>query len=102
MDEEDFLLLDDDEESESSVSENKNTPKKPINFESKDIISNISKTVGDKFFRIKESNELKNILDDGKENLISFWLYIQKDFKFPRHIIRQLNNNVDGIPLCLG
>ena len=72
MDEEDFLLLDDDEESESSVSENKNTPKKPINFESKDIISNISKTVGDKFFRIKESNELKNILDDGKENLISF------------------------------
>ena len=72
MEDEEFLLLDDDGESESSVPEKKSTPEKLSNTDSKDIISSISKTVEDRFSRIKESNELKKILDEGKENLISF------------------------------
>ena len=72
MEDEDFLILDDDEESESSIPANKSAPEKIINLDSKEIISGISKTVGDKIIQFKESNELKKILDDGKENLISF------------------------------
>ncbi len=72
MEDEEFLLLDDDGESESSVPEKKSTPEKLSNTDSKDIISSISKTVEGRFSRIKESNELKKILDEGKENLISF------------------------------
>ena len=72
MEDEDFLILDDDEESESSIPANKSASEKIINLDSKEIISGISKTVGDKIIQFKESNELKKILDDGKENLISF------------------------------
>ena len=72
MEDEEFLLLDDDVESESSVPEKKSIPEKLSNTDSKDIISSISKTVEGRFSRIKESNELKKILDEGKENLISF------------------------------
>ena len=72
MEDEEFLLLDDDGESESSVPEKKSTTEKLSNTDSKDIISSISKTVERRFSRIKESNELKKILDEGKENLISF------------------------------
>ena len=72
MEDEDFLILDDDEESESSIPANKSASEKIINLDSKEIISGISKTVGDKIIQFKESNKLKKILDDGKENLISF------------------------------
>ena len=47
MEDEEFLLLDDDGESESSVPEKKSTPEKLSNTDSKDIISSISKTVED-------------------------------------------------------
>ena len=72
MEDEEFLLLDDETESDTSVSQEKTIPEKLVNSDSKDIISSISKTVEEKFYRIKESNELKKILDEGKENLISF------------------------------
>jgi len=72
MEDEDFLILDDDDDSESSIPANKSASEKIINLDSKEIISGISKTVGDKIIQFKESNELKKILDDGKENLISF------------------------------
>ena len=72
MEDEEFLLLDDETESDTPVSQEKTIPEKLINSDSKDIISSISKSVEEKFYRIKESNELKKILDEGKENLISF------------------------------
>ncbi len=72
MEDEDFLILDDDEESLSSIPANKSSSEKIINLDSKDILSGISKTVGNSIIKFKESNELKKILDDGKENLISF------------------------------
>ena len=72
MEDEEFLLLDDEIESDTPVSQEKTLPEKLVNSDSKDIISSISKSVEEKFYRIKESNELKKILDEGKENLISF------------------------------
>ena len=72
MEDEEFLLLDDETESDTPVSQEKTLPEKLVNSDSKDIISSISKSVEEKFYRIKESNELKKILDEGKENLISF------------------------------
>ena len=72
MEEEEFLLLDDDDEPKSSIPEKESTAKKPTNSESKEIISNISKTVGNRIIQFKESNDLKKLLEDGKENLISF------------------------------
>ena len=72
MEDEEFLLLDDETESDTPVSQEKTIPEKLINSDSKDIISSISKSVEETFYRIKESNELKKILDEGKENLISF------------------------------
>ena len=72
MEDEDFLILDDDEESLSSIPANKSSSEKIINLDSKDILSGISKTVENSIIKFKESNELKKILDDGKENLISF------------------------------
>ena len=72
MEDEEFLLLDDETESDTPVSQEKTIPEKFVNSDSKDIISSISKSVEEKFYRIKESNELKKILDEGKENLISF------------------------------
>ena len=72
MEDEEFLLLDDETESDTPVSQEKTIPVKLVNSDSKDIISSISKSVEEKFYRIKESNELKKILDEGKENLISF------------------------------
>ena len=72
MEDEEFLLLDDETESDTPVSQQKTIPEKLVNSDSKDIISSISKSVEEKFYRIKESNELKKILDEGKENLISF------------------------------
>ena len=72
MEEEEFLLLDDDEEPKSSIPEKESTLKKPTNTESKEIISNLSKTVGSKIIQFKESNDLKKIIEDSKENLISF------------------------------
>lgn len=72
MEDEEFLLLDDDEASESSIPANKSASEKTINLDSKEIISGFSKTVGDKIIQFKESTELKKILEDGKENLISF------------------------------
>ena len=72
MEDEEFLLLDDETESDTPVSQEKTLPEKLVNSDSKDIISSISKSVEEKFYRIKESNELKKFLDEGKENLISF------------------------------
>ena len=72
MEDEEFLLLDDETESDASISQEKIIPEKLVNSDPKDIISSISKSVEEKFYRIKESNELKKILDEGKENLISF------------------------------
>ena len=72
MEEEEFLLLDDDDEPKSSIPEKESTPRKSTNTESKEIISNLSKTVGSKIIQFKESNDLKKLLEDGKENLISF------------------------------
>ena len=72
MEDEEFLLLDDETESDTPVSQEKTIPEKLVNSDSKDIISSISKSVEEKFYRIKESNELKKFLDEGKENLISF------------------------------
>ena len=72
MEDEEFLLLDDETESDTPVSQEKTISEKLVNSDSKDIISSISKSVEEKFYRIKESNELKKILDEGKENLISF------------------------------
>ena len=72
MEEEEFLLLDDDEEPKTSIPEKESSLKKPTNTESKEIISNLSKTVGSKIIQFKESNDLKKLLEDGKENLISF------------------------------
>ena len=72
MEDEDFLILDDDEESLSSIPANKSSSERIINLDSKDILSGISKTVENSIIKFKESNELKKILDDGKENLISF------------------------------
>ena len=72
MEDEEYLLLDDETESDTPVSQEKTISEKLVNSDSKDIISSISKTVEEKFYKIKESNELKKILDEGKENLISF------------------------------
>ena len=72
MEDEDFLLLDDDEESESSIPADKPPSEKKIDLGSNKIISGISKTVENRIIQFKESNELKKILDEGKENLISF------------------------------
>ena len=80
MEEEEFLLLDDDEEPKSSIPEKESTLKKPTNTESKEIISNLSKTVGSKIIQFKESNDLKKLLEDGKENLISFSRSAEKLF----------------------
>ena len=66
------LLLDDDDEPKSSIPEKESTPRKSTNTESKELISNFSKTVGNKIIQFKESNDLKKLLEDGKENLISF------------------------------
>ncbi len=62
MEEEEFLLLDDDDEPKSSIPEKESTAKKPTNSESKEIISNISKTVGNRIIQFKESNDLKKLL----------------------------------------
>ena len=72
MEDEEFLILDDDQEPETPIPEIKSDQKKLIKSGSKNIISSISKNVENKFYQIKESNELKKLLDDGKENLISF------------------------------
>ena len=72
MEDEEFLLLDDGDEPETPIPEIKSDQEKLTKSGSKDIISSISKTVENKFYQIKESNELKKLLDDGKENLISF------------------------------
>ena len=72
MEDEEFLILDDDQEPETPIPEIKSDQKKLIKSGSKHIISSISKNVENKFYQIKESNELKKLLDDGKENLISF------------------------------
>ena len=72
MEDEEFLLLDDDEETDSSINPKISPSEKVINFESNEIISSISKTVGDRIIQFKESNELKKMLEGGKENLISF------------------------------
>ena len=80
MEDEEFLLLDDDEEPKSSIPEKESTLKKPTNTESKEIISNLSKTVGSKIIQFKESNDLKKLLEDGKENLISFSRSAEKLF----------------------
>ena len=72
MEDEEYLLLDDETESDTPVSQEKTISEKLVNSDSKDIISSISKTVEEKFYKIKESNELKKMLDEGKENLISF------------------------------
>ena len=51
MEDEEFLLLDDDGESESSVPEKKSTTEKLSNTDSKDIISSISKSQAKKKLR---------------------------------------------------
>ena len=67
MEDEEFLLLDDDEETDSSINPKISPSEKVINFESNEIISSISKTVGDRIIQFKESNELKKMLEGGAE-----------------------------------
>ena len=45
MEDEDFLILDDDDESESSIPANKSAPEKIINLDSKEIIQYFDHTL---------------------------------------------------------
>ena len=82
MEDEDFLILDDDEESESSIPANKSASEKIINLDSKEIISGISKTVGDKIIQFKESNELKKILAMTREQVSMYLIIFVLHFHF--------------------
>ena len=76
MDEEEFLLLDEDEESESTTSSIKSNSEKSINSDARGIISNISRTMGDSLsqipMKIKQSSDMKKILQERKDNMKSF------------------------------
>jgi Cd2+/Zn2+-exporting ATPase len=76
MDEEEFLLLDEDEESESTISSIKSNPEKSINSDARGIISNISRTMGDSLsqlpMKIKQSSDMKKNLQERKDNMKSF------------------------------
>lgn len=76
MDEEEFLFLDEEEEPDTPISPIKSTAEKTSNSNARSIISNISKSMGDSFLKIpeklKESSDIKKILQDQKDNLRSF------------------------------
>ena len=76
MDEEEFLLLDEDEEPASPLSPTKSTSEKVSNSNSRSIISNISKTMGDSLsqipVKIKSSSDMKKLLQEKRDNLKSF------------------------------
>ena len=68
MDEEDFLLLDDEEEEVNSPSEKKSKSEKAGESSWLKVSDAITKIP----FRIKESSDIKKLLEDRNDNLISF------------------------------
>mgnify|MGYP003997631219 FL=1 len=76
MDEEEFLLLDDDEDELIISSNDKSITDKVVKNTPAEILSNISKTVGDSISQIplkmKESSDLKKSVKEKNDNIISF------------------------------
>ena len=76
MDEEEFLLLDDDEDELIISSNDKLITDKVVKNTPAEILSNISKTVGDSISQIplkmKESSDLKKSVKEKNDNIISF------------------------------
>ena len=76
MDEEEFLLLDDDEEEIAISSNDKSITDKVAKHTPGEILSNISKTVGDSIsqipLKLKESSNLKKSMKEKNDNIISF------------------------------
>ncbi len=76
MDEEDFLLLDDEEDEETSPPKSKSGSVKTEKSSPVNIISNISKTVGEGFsqipLKIKQSSDMKKLLEERKNKIIPF------------------------------
>ncbi len=76
MDEEEFLLLDDDEEEIVISSNDKSITDKVAKHTPGEILSNISKTVGDSIsqipLKLKESSDLKKSMKEKNDNIISF------------------------------
>ena len=76
MDEEEFLLLDDDEDELIISSNDKSIADKVVKNTPAEILSNISKTVGDSISQIplkmKESSDLKKSVKEKNDNIISF------------------------------
>ena len=76
MDEEEFLLLDDDEDELIISSNDKSITDKVVKNTPAEILSNISKTVGDSIsqipLKIKESSDLKKSVKEKNDNIISF------------------------------
>jgi Cd2+/Zn2+-exporting ATPase len=76
MDEEEFLLLDDDEEEIAISSNDKSITDKVAKHTPGEILSNISKTVGDSIsqipLKLKESSDLKKSMKEKNDNIISF------------------------------
>ena len=76
MDEEEFLLLDDDEEEIVISSNDKSITDKVAKHTPGEILSNISKTVGDSIsqipLKLKESSNLKKSMKEKNDNIISF------------------------------
>ncbi|MDC0501810.1 cation-translocating P-type ATPase [Euryarchaeota archaeon] len=76
MDEEEFLLLDDDEDELIISPNDKSITDKVVKNTPAEILSNISKTVGDSISQIplkmKESSDLKKSMKEKNDNIISF------------------------------
>ena len=76
MDEEEFLLLDDDEDELIISPNDKSITDKVVKNTPAEILSNISKTVGDSISQIplkmKESSDLKKSVKEKNDNIISF------------------------------
>ncbi|MBT6072950.1 MAG: cation-translocating P-type ATPase [Euryarchaeota archaeon] len=76
MDEEEFLLLDDDEDELIISPNDKSITDKVVKNTPAEILSNISKTVGDSIsqipLKIKESSDLKKSVKEKNDNIISF------------------------------
>ena len=76
MGEEEFLLLDDDEDELIISSNDKSITDKVVKNTPAEILSNISKTVGDSISQIplkmKESSDLKKSVKEKNDNIISF------------------------------
>jgi len=76
MGEEEFLLLDDDEDELIISPNDKSITDKVVKNTPAEILSNISKTVGDSISQIplkmKESSDLKKSVKEKNDNIISF------------------------------